>query len=160
MDWKGSLPLIVIVFAGLFYGILDWGMASQFEGLPSPIYGGDYYYQLGQITRMYETSPLEWMGSSNGIGERPGYMPVYGALVAVFGKVLGLGPMDAMLAFSAVVPLLSLLSFYFLGKEAFGDGKVAAVLALLLFPGAMVLKYTEFVIFVVAPLFMGMLLRF
>ncbi len=160
MDLKGRLPLLIIVFAGLFYGFMDWEVASQFKQLPSPLYGGDYYYQLGQITRMYETGPMEWLGSNNGIGERPGYLPVYGALVAVFGKALSLGPMQAMLCFSALVPLLSLLAFFFLGKEVFGDGKVAALLALVLFPGAMVLKYTEFVIFVIAPLFLGMLFRF
>ena len=160
MEWKEKLPILIVVFAGLLYGFLDWGVVSQLEQLPSPLYGGDYYYQLGQITRMYETGPVEWLGSSNGIGERPGYLPVYGALVTVFGKILGLEPMDAMFVFSALVPLISMLAFFFLGKEAFGDERVAALIALLLFPGAITLKYTEFAMWAVFPLFLGMLFRF
>lgn len=160
MEWKGKLPILIVALAGLFYGFLDWSIVSQLKQLPSPLYGGDYYYQLGQITRMYETSPIEWLGSSNGIGERPAYLPVYGALVTVFGKMLGLEPMTAMLSFSAVVPLLSLMAFFFLGKEAFGDEKIAALLALILFPGAITLKYTEFTMRVVFPLFLWMLFRF
>ncbi|MCX6768711.1 MAG: hypothetical protein NTY83_02630, partial [Candidatus Micrarchaeota archaeon] len=88
------------------------------------------------------------------------YFPVYGALVTVFGKALALDPMQAMFIFSAFVPLLSMLAFFFLGKEVFGDEKVAALLALLLFPGAITMKYTEFTTFVVFPLFLGMLFRF
>ncbi len=151
---------MIAVLAGLLYAWLDWGIVSQLKQLPSPLYGGDYYYQMGQVARMYETGPLEWLGSSNGIGERPAYLPVYGALVTVFGKLLSLDPMHAMFAFSALVPLLSVLAFFFLGREAFGDESVAALLALLLFPGAVVLKYTEFTMFVVFPLFLGMLFRF
>lgn len=160
MDWEGKIPLLIVIAAALVYAFADWGVVSQLRQLPSPIYGGDYYFQMGQITRMYETNPLEWMGSSNGIGERPAYMPVYGALVAVFGKIMGLDPMHAMFAFSAIVPLLSLLAFFFLAKEIFGDGKVAALLALLLFSGAVTMKYTEFTMSVVFPLFLWMLFRF
>ena len=160
MEWKKNLPVLILILAGLLYAFLDWGVVSQLKYLPSPWYGGDYYYQMGQITRMYETGPIEWLGSSNGIGDRPAYFPVYGALVTVFGKILALDPMQAMFIFSALAPLLSMLAFFFLGKEVFGDEKVAALLALLLFPGAITLKYTEFTIFVVFPLFLGMLFRF
>lgn len=142
------------------YSAIGFGIYSGWAGLPSPIYGGDYYYQLGQINRMYETSPPEWFGSSNGLGERPGYFPVYGILVTVFGKILALAPMQAMLYFNIMVPYLSVFAFFFLARELFNDERVAAVLALLLFPGSIVMKYTSFTPLVVVPLFLLFLLRF
>lgn len=147
--------IIAVVF-GLVLTFIIISVISQFQQLPSPLFGGDYYYQLGEIHRMYETPVWEWAGSSNGIGSRPGYFIVYGAIVTIFGKVLGLAPMNAMLAFNYIIPLASLLAFYFLFKKFFENGWVALLGSLIavsytVFP---IVKYTEFTKYIVLPLFL------
>lgn len=59
---KMILGLLIIVFLYLAQGYI-----SSMKTLPSPIYGGDYYYQLGQIYHMYESPVSQWFGDSNGL---------------------------------------------------------------------------------------------
>jgi len=155
-----SREAAILLIVCAIYAIAGFSVYSDWVALPSPPFGGDYYYQHGQITRMYETGPLEWFGSSNGLGDRPGYFPVYGILVTIFGKMFGLEPLHAMLYFNLLVPYLCVFAFFFLCRELFEDDMVAMVLALLAFPGSIVLKYTDFTPLVIVPLFLLFLLRF
>ena len=155
-----SREVAILLIVCAIYAMVGFSIYSDWIALPSPPFGGDYYYQHGQIARMYETGPLEWFGSSNGLGDRPAYFPVYGIVVTIFGKVFGLEPLNAMFYFNLLVPYLSVFAFFFLARELFEDERVAMVLALLAFPGSLVFKYTDFTPLVIVPLFLLFLLRF
>ncbi len=156
-------PLIVLLLLAVIYTFFCMNLVSQFkEGLPSPLFGGDYYYQLGAITHMYNVPITEWAGSTNGIGSHPAYFIFYGSLVTIFGKLLAMAPMQAMLNFNFLLPAASLISFYFLFKKIFSDGWVSllatvSAVSLMAFP---IFKYTEFTKYIVLPIFLYSLYLF
>ncbi len=112
-------PLIALFALVIIYTFFCMNLVSQFKALPSPLFGGDYYYQLGAITHMYGAPITEWAGSSNGIGTHPAYFMFYSSLVTIFGKLLSFAPMQAMFNFNFILPLVSLFAFYFLFKKIF-----------------------------------------
>jgi len=155
-------PLIVLLLLAIVYTFFCMNLVSQFKALPSPIFGGDYYYQLGAITHMYNAPITEWTGSSNGIGSHPAYFIFYGASVTIFGKILGMEPMQAMFNFNFILPAISLLAFYFLFKKIFQDGWISllatfSAVSLMVFP---LFKYTEFTKYIVVPFFLYALYLF
>lgn len=156
-------PLIVLLLLAVVYTFFCMNLVSKFEqGLPSPLFGGDYYYQLGAITHMYGVPITEWADSTNGIGNHPAYFIFYGALVTIFGKLLSFAPMQAMFSFNIIVPAASLIAFYFLFKKLFSDGWVSllatiSAVSLMAFP---IFKYTEFTKYVILPLFLYSLYLF
>lgn len=157
-----SLPLAVLAVAAIAYTLLLYNGISGFKALPGPLFGGDLYFQLGEINHMYYTSPLEWASSSNGIGSRPAYFIIYGSLVTIFGKIFLLQPIDAMLKFELILPAISLAAFYILFRKLFGNewisvlGAISAV-SYTAFP---LLKYTVFTKYVIVPLFIYSLYLF
>ncbi|MEK6981901.1 MAG: hypothetical protein AABX38_03130 [Candidatus Micrarchaeota archaeon] len=157
MDIKKYLDkyFFVLIALAIIYTILISNITSTFKQLPSPIFGGDYYYQLGQIYYMYNAPVQEWVTTSNGIGQNPAYFIIYGALTTIFGKLFSLDPMQAMIKFNYVLPALSLIILFFTFKKVFNDSKYALIgasifLTIFNFP---ILKYTEFTKFIVVPIF-------
>lgn len=153
-----------IILAGLIvvYIVLLLPYINQLKSLPSPLYGGDYYYQMGQIYHMYESSPFEWFGSSNGLGERPGYFPVYGILVTVFGKIFGLEPFYAMLYLNMIALPVSIVLIFLLINEIFKNESISLVGVLIYFTAYAfpIFKYTEFTKWIVVPMFLYFLYKF
>src|SRR3989338_11558822 len=138
-DFKSvEKELILLLIIGIAYGMMVGNLVSSFKQLPSPIFGGDFYYQMGAIYHMYEAPLGDWLKSSNGIGERPAYMIVYSALVTIYGKLVGAQPMQAMFALNYIFPLVSLVLYYYLFKRVFNDNKLGLLGALL------ALGYTNF----------------
>ena len=154
--WNLNYGLIFVVLLSLLYTVLLNNNLAELKQLPSPLFGGDYYHQLGQIYYMYQSSPSQWIASSNGIVEGPAYLIVYGVLVTIFGKLFSLSALQALINFNLLLPFTSLLLFYFLYYKVFSEDPLAALGAIitvsyLSFP---IFKYTDFTKFVVLPLFL------
>lgn len=156
MDFYKEKWLIATVVFAIVSTLIVSSTLGSYKGLPSPIYGGDYYYQLGQIYHMYEAPFLEWFGSSNGIGERPGYSITYGLLVTVFGKVLGLSPLMAMMDFNYLLITASCLMVFFLVRKVSGNDAAAFICTLILVPMSRfpLFKYTDFTAVFLFPAFL------
>ena len=153
---KGKLPLLLLACVIVLYSALDFQLSSSFKSLPSPLLGGDFYFQLGAVSHMYRTLPTEWFSSTNGIGDRPGYLPVYGIITTVFGKIFGLSPMDAMLKVDIILVPLSLILFFMFFKELFGDSwlGLAGAISSVGYTSFPLLKYTPFTAVIMVPLFL------
>jgi hypothetical protein len=157
-----ELPFVLLLVLAVIYTVLTMNLIGEFKSLPSPLYGGDYYYQLGAITHLYRVPFTEWFGSSNGIGNHPAYFILYSALTTIFGKILGLAPMQAMFSFNLLLPLAALVATFFLFKKLFEDPWLALVGSIMLvsFFAFPILKYTEFTKFIVTPFFLYSLYSF
>ncbi len=161
LPFRMEKGLIAILIVSLVYMGISGSFLSTFNGLPSPLFGGDYYYQLGQIYHMYESDFVSWFGTSNGIGTLPAYLPVYGVFVTIIGKIAFLKPLEAMLWANMVFIPLSLILFYKLLRELFDEWTAVFSIVIgiwaYLFP---LFKYTEFAKLVIVPLFLWMMIRF
>ena len=140
--------LFIYITIGAF---LQLRVSSNFKSLPSPLYGGDYYCQAGSINHIrYGGNPLESSSMQGGI---PGYLPVYGMLVAYFANFFHLDTFKAMFYFSVIIFVLSSLIWFYLFKLIFGDNWIALVGTLLANNMEFVLKYTDFSRAIMLPLF-------
>ncbi len=158
VDFKRFLKKIeivdyVFVIVILFYLFLQFGLVSSFNSMPSPIYGGDYYFQLGHVNHIYYGGSL--FGSSNVLDSEPGYLPLYSILAAGFSKVFGFEPMYGMFYFSLVLLFLSLIFIYLLLNKLFSDKKTA-ILGLFLYfmvSSGLIVKYSKFSGLVMMPIY-------
>ena len=150
--------ILVLVYALAFSLILS-DAVSEFISLPSPPYGGDYYFQMGCFYHIMEGGdPLD---SSSMIDEVPGYMPVYPFLGSIYCGLTETKPMECMLDFSVIVFFFSVILWFLALNVVFKDEKTALfatilVTSLLQHP---VLKYTDFTAVVVFPLFLLVLYK-
>jgi hypothetical protein len=152
---RTSLPL-VFGFA-LAAGAVQAWLCHGLTQLPSAIFGGDWGYQEGCIRAILATG--DPMASCSSGHAMPGYMPLYGALVALLARGTGLEVVRAMFAFSILTHVLSTLIAYSVIARHFGrrTGVVLACLWRLTFVGFAV-KYTEFTGQVLVPLYFDALL--
>ena len=145
------LFLLFILAISIFVSVYT---VNQLKSLPSPIHGGDYYYQLGGIVHIMKGgNPLEHTSLIKGITF--GYLPVYGSLVALFGNFLGLSPLKSVMYFTGIVfflsSVISYFLFYFLTKNQY-----ISLFLLFLLTGLNkhpIFKYTPFTLFVLVPLY-------
>ena len=150
---KIELVDYVFVVVILFYLLLQLGLVSSFNSMPSPLYGGDYYFQLGHVNHIYYGGDL--FGSSNVLDSEPGYLPLYPILAAGFSKVFGFEPMFGMFYFSLVLLLLSLVFTYLLLNKLFSDKKTAILGMFLYFlvSSGLIVKYSKFSGLVMMPIY-------
>ena len=131
--------------------ILQLKTFSNFKSLPSPLYGGDYYYQAGSINHIrYGGDPLESSSMQGGV---PGYLPLYGMLVAYFANFFHLDTFKAMFYFSVIIFIFASLIWFYLFKLIFDDDWIALVGMFFANNIHFVLKYTEFSRVIMLPLF-------
>ncbi len=156
LGWQDLLLVGVI----LMYLFLQQGIISQYKSLPSPIYGGDYYFQLGSINHIrHGGNPLEAPNIPN---SEPCYFILYSLLVAVFANLFNLESIQAIFGFSQLLIIISMPLFYFFMWYLFKDKNLALLgtviyVPITLFP---VLKYTEFTMILMMPLFFFSMLYF
>ncbi|RLI92132.1 MAG: hypothetical protein DRO89_02690 [Candidatus Altiarchaeales archaeon] len=149
LRWQDLLLIGII----LMYLFLQNGIISQYKALPSPVYGGDYYFQLGSINHIrYGGNPL---GSSSVLDSEPGFFILYSSLVAVFANLLSLESIEAMFYFSQLLILTSFIVVYYFLYYLFKDKTLALLGVVIYLPITRfpVLKYTEFTIVLMMPLF-------
>jgi hypothetical protein len=142
-----------------FLAALNYLYLSPLESLPSPIYGGDYYYQLGQTSHFkFGGSPLD---SATLLGALPGYFVLYTLGAGLIAK-LGFDVIAAHFIFSYLVLLLGGVIFYNLVNKLF-NSKILGVVGVLVFFMAdkfPILKYTPFAEMLIMPLVMLLLFNF
>jgi len=151
---------ILFCFILIFYLILNHSLLGQLKTLPSPVYGGDLYFQHGSIIHIMEGgSPLH---APNILGSQPAYFISYSALVAIFGLIFNLTAMQAMFIFSQILLIVSFSVFYILATKFFKN-KLIAILSLLIYiPLNMfpIFKYTDFTYVLITPIFFFSLFHF
>ena len=151
---KESMKYIIILFIVISYYLLTQQcLISEFKSLPSPLYGGDYYFQLGSITHMMEGgNPLE---AHNIKGSEPGYFILYSFLVACIGYLFSLTPIIAMFAFSQLLIVLSLSVIYLSMYYIFKNHWIALLGTIVYLPITKfpILLYNSFTHALVVPLF-------
>jgi len=156
MRIKAQLTSEDLLFALILLGYFGFqmGLISSFHQLPSPLYGGDYYYQLGSVNHLRYGGDI--FRSSNTLDGVPGYLPVYGLMVAKFADLFGLESIQAMLYMSQIILVASMLLLYAFMNVMFKDKLLAilgtlAYLPISTFPAV---KYATFAYAFMAPLFL------
>ncbi|WP_064496719.1 hypothetical protein [Methanocaldococcus jannaschii] len=125
MNIKHKIPILLLVLYIALGVFIQYNGISEFKSLPSPIYGGDYYYQMGVIWHIRDGgNPLE---SSSMIGGMPGYLPLYAYLCAKFCDLLNLDTMKGILYFSVVLFIMTSVIWFYLFRVLFKDDWVALI---------------------------------
>ncbi|MEM3625226.1 MAG: hypothetical protein QXF35_01560 [Candidatus Bilamarchaeaceae archaeon] len=152
-------PYVLLLFFCVFFAYSTYDIVSKFQALPSPIFGGDMYYQLGSVINILEGgNPFE--SSSLSGGRMPGYLPLFSIVVALFAIITGMDAFHALVYFSVILAFIIPLIWFFLIKK-FVDNNNLALLCVLFFFLAVenplafpIIKYTNFTYLVVFPLFL------
>jgi len=150
LQWQ-DYAFICLILVYLFFQI---GLLSSYKQLPSPIYGGDFYYSLGTIQHfMSGGNPFV---SSNFLGSEPGYLAPYAICVGLVGMLLGLPAFEAMKAFSVFFMIVALIVFYLFISHLFKNKSAALVSIMFFMPltAFPVLKYNTFTLLLVFPSFL------
>lgn len=151
---------IILGIVVIFFLVLNYLIVNPLVSLPSPIYGGDYYHQLGTTNNVrYGGNPLE---SPNIKGSLPVYMVLYSTIVGNLARIFNLDSITAEFLFSYVIILLSASIMFMLVKKLFNNTffAVIGVLAFITPMGMPVIKYTDLAYFVMMPLILFLVYRF
>jgi len=144
------LFLIIYIIVGVY---VQYNGIIKFNSLPSPIYGGDYYYQMGSIIHVIEGgNPLESSSIQNTI---PGYLPLYSYLCAHFCNIFNFNALSCMFYFSLFLFIISSFLYFFTFKIIFNNNSTAVLGSIIAnnlttYP---ILKYTPFTHQIMLPLF-------
>ncbi|PIY60243.1 hypothetical protein COY95_02780, partial [Candidatus Woesearchaeota archaeon CG_4_10_14_0_8_um_filter_47_5] len=127
---------------------------TQFHGLASPVYGGDYYRDRGFVENILQGNPV-WSDAFF-YGELQYYPYFLSVILAGVVQVTGL-PLDKVMnLYPLVTTVLACLVWFLLGYELFGEKKWAVLLgaAYLVFFPFVSPKSSDFAAAVVMPLFL------
>ncbi len=165
-DLGAWLPLAALLAVAALVQILA---IQGLAGLPSPLFGGDLYYQMGCVRSIQASGNP--MASCSTSGALPGYLPLYGSLVALLSLVTGGDALRAMLLGSvlftvAALFLLARIGGGLLARATPGDaparvlasasGVGLAALWLSIHP-SLIARYTDLAAAIVVPLFLAAL---
>jgi MFS family permease len=154
---KKNKILITLIFILL---IVHYLLVSPLISLPSPVYGGDYYYQLGQTQHVkYGGSAFESATINSAL---PGYFIFYSLIAGNFARIFNLDAVAAEFFFSYIIIIFSAVIMFTLVKKLFKNDLLAAISVLIfVMPDRMpVVKYTNFAYVVMMPLFFLLLYYF
>ena len=148
----GAALIVAVALAQLW-------LIHDLRTLPSPIFGGDYSYQMGCIESIRASGNP--MASCSVSGALPGYLPLYGTIVAAASRATGAAVVPAMLALTVLFRALSTALAWRVFTRLYGRGPGLALACLwsLLNPDP-VFKYTEFTLALIVPLYFHALFRF
>jgi hypothetical protein len=141
------VPLVVLAVVVVSQAIA----VATLKRLPGAPFGGDLYYQMGCIRSI--RASLDPMASCSTSGALPGYLPLYGTLIAALSLIAHL---DVFVAMRIGAVLLAGVSVWIVGRvtgRLFGPaaGWTLAGLWSLAHPG-LIARYTDFAAGIVAPL--------
>ncbi len=141
----------LFVAIALFLLYLNFSFLGELKQIPSPPYGGDYYNGLGGVLHIIDGGSV--FDSAQMIGETPWVPWFYHLSVALFSVVTGLEPWAALIYFSLIIQVLSLITAYILLQKITGD-KYLSLLGPILFTIPFPLfKYSDFATWLVVPAF-------
>ena len=149
---------LAVVIAWVLFA--HYRIAGPLQQLPSPLYGGDDYFQLGQTNHVAAGgNPL---GSATIEGTLPAYFVTYSLLSGTATWIMGSDAITGELAFSTLVVVTAAVVMFLLAFQVTGAPGSAALAAILLVnPKLMpVLKYTHFTALTMVPLLLLVLHRF
>lgn len=157
------LPYIALFLIAFTFALTTYLLVSSFKALPCPIFGGDICYQQSVVEHILAGgNPLKSSSIQNAM---PGYLPLYAFLVAVFSIIFGLKAFQGMLFFSVILAFFIPILWAFLFRNFIENDWLAvigAVFVILAFDNILlmpVLKYTDFTILIMLPLFLISLYR-
>lgn len=142
MEQKQKIFYLSLAGTIIFILILHFLIVSPLKSLPSPLYGGDYYYQLGQTNHVkYGGNPLQ---SGNINGDLPGYFVLYSAATGTIARVFSLDAIQAEFVFSYIIIAIATAVLFLLVYKLFKDYLLSIIGVLVYFTAGyvMVLKYT------------------
>jgi hypothetical protein len=149
---KKNWAYLVIFAVILIYAISLINLYSSLKQLPSPIYGGDYYHQLGTINHAKYGGNM--LSSTTTNGDTASYLPMYTILVGSVARFFGMSSMGAMYFMSVLFISLGLLVTYLALKKLTDNDLVGILGAVFYVPLTIgIIKYTEFARFLAYPLF-------
>jgi hypothetical protein len=136
--------------------IVQFIIVSGFKQLPSPLYGGDYYNQLGQTNHIrYGGNILE---NSVLLGNQYQYFPFYSIIAAAFSNFFNANTIKTELMIAPFFSALSLIAAYLLFKNLFKSKIFGLIGALIYFNiGLVIVKYTDMTLEILVPLFLLMI---
>jgi len=145
---KYALSVILVFF--LIYAYIF----SQFQQIPGPLYGGDYYFHYGIIEHIYNGN-LPWT-CPQFQGEWAFYPWLIHLSVAIFGWITGDIFKSYVLYFPLLVVALSGIIVYLLGKELFKKTEFALLTTLAFLGTRLYIDYipANFTATLMAPLFL------
>jgi hypothetical protein len=131
-------------FLIIIYLIFQINLISQFKQLPSPLYGGDYYYSQGSIEHFMSGGNL--FSSPNVLGSEPVYLPLYTILAGSIGIIFGVSAFIAMKIFAVIELILALIVMYLFGNYLFKNKSVSLAMVMIYLPliSFPVFKYLQF----------------
>lgn len=140
-------------------GVAQAWLVHPLAWLPTALFGGDEAFQLGCIQSILDSRNP--MASCSTCGALPGYLPLYGTLVALFSGLCREPVLQSMLLLSVAFRVVSVLIVFAVFARLFGRsvGVVMAALWAVLHPDLLV-KYTEFAGAILVPIYFYALLRF
>ncbi|MFC1727912.1 hypothetical protein ACFLZ7_00420 [Nanoarchaeota archaeon] len=157
-DKKFYLVFIAVILISVIFHVK---LLSDFNQLPSPIYGGDYYHQMGAIEHVKQGGNA-FTSFATFNDEVPSYFPLYALIVGNLSRIFGIEAMTAMFVFSVIIQLLAILIIYLLVTEITNNRKVSLLTTILLTPLSIypIIKYASFTKYTLYPLFFLFLIKF
>ena len=150
---KYAIPIIIIFLA--IYGYIF----SEFQQVPGPMYGGDYYFHYGIINHIYNGN-LPWT-CPQFQGEWAFYPWLFHLGVAAIGWLTGSVFESYVLYTPLLIVALTGFVVYFLGKELFGKTEFAVLTTLAYLGTRLYIDYipANFTVTLMSPLFLLTLLK-
>ena len=148
---KLDIPYLMLgtfLIIGIF---LQYNILSNLKSLPSPLYGGDYYYHLGMMYHLLGGGNI--FENSQLLGEIPWAPFLYQYLVVLFSIIFNLSLMNAVIWFSIPLQIVSMIIFYLLSYYIFKDKWAALISPLFIISFFPIFKYTPFTQCITLPLF-------
>jgi len=131
---------------------------SPLKALPSPMYGGDFYYQMGCINHVrYGGAAFD---NCNLLSENPGYFPLFSIINGYAARIIATDTFKSIIIVSYLLTALSILIGYILFKSIFKDEIHAALGVLLFYIPFPLFKYTDFAFAIMAPALVLSILMF
>ncbi|MCS7122372.1 MAG: hypothetical protein NZ908_00220, partial [Candidatus Micrarchaeota archaeon] len=139
---EGGVYFLISMLLASIYATTSFEMLRTVQELPSPIIGGDYYAQLGQINYMNRT--LDLFGNHYYSNKIFSYNPIYSWLAVLWMKISGMNGIDTMKHLSTFLLYLNIvwyiIAFRITNQPVLSLGVM--LFSISNFP--YILKYTEF----------------
>lgn len=150
LSWEDAL-LVIMVLALI---LVNLSRISPLQQLPSPIYGGDYYYHLGYMNHLREGGSI--FENSQLKGESPWAPFLYQGAVALLSKVTGADLINTVIYSSLLIVAFAMILVYWAASRFFSSKLAGLIMISLYTMGFPVFKYTDVTLVLLMPLFFFM----
>jgi len=147
LKWQDYFLLSVL----LIFIILNYFLISQFKQLPSPIYGGDYYYHLGMMHHLKEGGSI--FENSQLFGEAPWAPFLYQYIIVVISNIFGTSLITTVIYSTIFFMLISIMIIYFFSNYIFRNKTMSLIPAIIFLSYFPIFKYSNFTEVLIMPLF-------